>query len=1720
MKVVDFDTIVSKPVTLRHVADDTILFKNNTESFSFGLQLKAYNVFDRLKDRKTNYQTAYFLSDLQSLSSIMELRVPYTFYYDNQFTTYFKNSNNYIKVNSDNTELTFDSNFNIYDEKYFFTVSLSNNRFLYITKEIDNTTYYAYCSSETIHLSGALPSLSAHLFEYVLDDNKIKLFPYVDLEYPSNKYQVAVSNTLALTSTSTGNTAKSVFEISRNTLTKYKKNLNNLFSFYQGSFNSSDVNLNLNTSTNFVSNNYLGFTSLYTMDYCDMMYPNDTTVGFDILPLKNQSTIEEINVPANHYNSEPDYLNRSYEKIFSGLNENYGYDKIYLSYNTGTKDVHFPPSRLTYFTTPSTLSPYTRLNINDSKIEKIGGVAGDNPLISDKVFKRRLDVKNNNFIDDVNATYLCSWLSGNDTGDKVWVDRYYNPDSANFSTLSANNSFYNAVTDAGMGSTYVFDISSRLTFEGNNDYAYYHVGEQDYESYISTLKEYDLSKNIQILTGKGANSPYTYDKQDIVINCDGNKFGKFTTDHTGDMCFSFWLSANDYTSPLGYSLLGNFFEEGFGVFNTDFVTPNILLPDGNKVLFLNNDLEVYDELEIFEGDVPVNIKGIARKDNFDQFYILGENNIIYVYNSSPNLVTKLNALSGKNVTVHDIDVTENKVYVALGNNKLYYFNFDTNYSYEEEIEKGSGFDVEDRQKLYIKPNKVGSIIFNKADARILTGNEVAVDNNDITYTIRQKLPQVKNTPYNLIYKDHFVNNETNTIEVSGGDTQSVLTNIIVDDQDDLIAIYDNNRIARIRTNRELLDFKDLTFLDNASTKYLDVILDFEGKEYKQYYLIVEKTIKEGKVYVYLHKLDREFNLVVSKNIGERPKFRSLDLTKSITSFYYLKKYKASKNKLKVILKTKPKFSKTGTFKKSKSVISYDITKLSSGYNHFAVNISLTQGWMDLYVNGRKVERAAFQAGSFLLDNPLGSGMFIGALSTPYYLTFASRLGQQNKYFVKDVNIRGFKLYKKALEYQDIKILYNYHTLNRDVVWSLPIGQRTYVDTIDRVFKFNVPEKYTSYYDIEIHNLNIANKYFNRELQKEIYSELEKIIPYYDTLVGIKADPKGTTPEDCNIIVEDRLKVISNVFPSTAINNEPPVLRCIQINPGSEDLNGTIFIGTAEEIGSDTRGECCLNGTGENNKDYNTGACPPPEIIQEEIPVEDCSTNPDLCEPGLICINGLVYAEVKDSNGNIIPRKNYLRQVLDENPTYFINVTKPGLTLEQYATYGLCCVLGDDPHDFISPVATKINDGEYSISFPDDYNGICSTTGWRVDDKCIIGADGYGETLVTKRACCQKSDGTIVLDPDGTACDDDEEETITCDNTQGGSEGGDIYKTWDGVVTSTNPNSTDPRVGKRCCISRVNNIISFITLEEGEFCALDPDEIPNIEYHSMANLATFGQIEYAQVYHDLGATEPESAGGIECISVDKTGTYEPNTLKPCPIIINDVDTGDSLDDGHYIHHHAKITVTAGSELGTPGSPGLARIKLAQLPTFTQDVEPYWFTNERGEYTNGTVYVGNTYQCVGPSTASIIIKNASENTQDGKIWIAPEDIQRAIRQAKDYWQKNNPNKLDETAVTVKEDYYVLKFREWVQRTDGSGKWDFKSPENPKPVLRRSTTSTKTWGTILDILHTAIDTQATACANSGIITGANGFITGTGAQFFIERTGYWDNATIYIPIVNPTR
>jgi len=273
---------------------------------------------------------------------------------------------------------------------------------------------------------------------------------------------------------------------------------------------------------------------------------------------------------------------------------------------------------------------------------------------------------------------------------------------------------------------------------------------------------------------------------------------------------------------------------------------------------------------------------------------------------------------------------------------------------------------------------------------------------------------------------------------------------------------------------------------------MDLIYDFEDGVYKKYNLFIQEY-NDG---FRLTKLNDKLQVVTSKKFYGMD-LASLKLTKSVTSYSYLQKIGANKKRVKVVLKAKPKYSSSGVIPRIKSVIDFDLTTLNPGYNHFFINVSTRKGYMELFVNGRKYQRVIFAAGAFALDNILGTGTYVGAVSTPFYLTLANRLGQPKKYFLNNSKIKGFKLYNKTMSYFDILAHYNYHLGDKDLIWSYPIGQRTYIDTIDKLSKFSFPEKINNDYKVNIVNTSITDDKLKDKLKERISKELEKITPYYD-----------------------------------------------------------------------------------------------------------------------------------------------------------------------------------------------------------------------------------------------------------------------------------------------------------------------------------------------------------------------------------------------------------------------------------------------------------------------------------------------------------------------------------------------------------------------------------------------------------------------------------------------
>jgi len=252
---------------------------------------------------------------------------------------------------------------------------------------------------------------------------------------------------------------------------------------------------------------------------------------------------------------------RKYTSIFSDIDSEHN-EVLALNFVYNNFDLVIKPGT-TYFKAPSSLQPFTKLNINDTKFVKCGSFAFKRPDLSDRVY--RLD---DNSIKDKNITYLCTWLSGAIGKEGIWVDRYYYPDLVSKETALAASPVYNvtyqdsvenlimsnSTLKSSVEKKLYLDKKSDLTFEPGKRYKYVRISKDDFirESPTNFCKTARINNKV--------NNYYT------TINDNGGFTLGFTIQNdTGD--FSIISDSNDINGGIDFDKTGNSITFTFSLFD-------------------------------------------------------------------------------------------------------------------------------------------------------------------------------------------------------------------------------------------------------------------------------------------------------------------------------------------------------------------------------------------------------------------------------------------------------------------------------------------------------------------------------------------------------------------------------------------------------------------------------------------------------------------------------------------------------------------------------------------------------------------------------------------------------------------------------------------------------------------------------------------------------------------------------------------------------------------------------------------------------------------------------------------------------------------------------------------------------------------------------------------------------------------------------------------------
>tara|TARA_R110000824_G_scaffold356721_2_gene543973 strand:- start:16452 stop:18824 length:2373 start_codon:yes stop_codon:yes gene_type:complete len=219
---------------------------------------------------------------------------------------------------------------------------------------------------------------------------------------------------------------------------------------------------------------------------------NSDSLVFNFLNLKNIVNTQDSFTSSNNLlsTSETTIFSqdlRTYTSIFTDVDSEEN-ETLALNYVYNNYDLVITPGT-TYFTTPSSLQPFDKININDTKFTDCGSFAFKTPDLADRVYN--LD---GNTDKSENVTYLCTWLSGGIGERGTWVDRYFYPDvttkenalngvpafNVTYDGTVENLIMTNSSLKTSVTKKFYFDKKSDLVFEPSKRYKYVRISKDDF----------------------------------------------------------------------------------------------------------------------------------------------------------------------------------------------------------------------------------------------------------------------------------------------------------------------------------------------------------------------------------------------------------------------------------------------------------------------------------------------------------------------------------------------------------------------------------------------------------------------------------------------------------------------------------------------------------------------------------------------------------------------------------------------------------------------------------------------------------------------------------------------------------------------------------------------------------------------------------------------------------------------------------------------------------------------------------------------------------------------------------------------------------------------------------------------------------------------------------------------------------------------------------------
>jgi hypothetical protein len=1062
-----------KPLDFEYKFDDNIRINSYQVGVDGNLNYSITPSFSSIKDLKINDYVLNILSGNEKLTDFLSLdqlsdvknSICYLFYHPNEYafdsnTRFWKFETNFVSVsvvpenfddlNIFEIEFVDDLNckifFNDLKQKYALAYSLSLSSVNLVPLDSDNFKNYNTT------------------FEYIYNKEDMQIIFYAN----TNLGQFAINyqnNKLVLKQISEYATTNRFFIKKIETLEDI--NTTSDWVSYRNSFNKNNVDTDQNKSYHNIQNNFL---------FSSLIDSISSTIPINILTLKNQLNQENVQSRGNVFLNENETNLKEYESIFTGGYRELGFEKINLGYTSYSTPFCFKAGKTTYFHTPHNIYPYNKLNVNASKLVESGAIGGDCPLNSDKIWKKLANYRDTSPYGDAQeentGQWLCTWLSaGNPESKPVWVDRFYKPDIITpFAAMSAvsNDIIYKGSFDCYDIKTGITDVISSLTFERGCYYAYMHLGDADYKNLIGTLsgrifydglEEYKKTNFSDLNTNTNT---YVFD---------GKTYGRIKSNKIFDYnkaTFSFFANKKDWSIPTGNQIFGNYTNKGFAFYNYTLNSDYLLLKkDNNTLQILNNK---FDEINNFSTLSITNsaIKGVSRRNGLENLHIITEDFQL--------IETDLNG------TI--VDINENLKDVLSGSFIKSVTN-DDHYCYVQSEINTIKIDLNTNDPEDIA---VTEIIGNGGDSYLIS------DGSGQLYEVFGENPNLRGD------KIYFINeNDIKVYLISSKETENFLSlddkvtsfNI---DYDGTIYVVGKNDLYVYSDRYTLMQKISIPFIDTYSltAQSFSFIEKFEYGILRKYKNILLQNENES----YVINLDEKNNQSIKKL---NYKYDLIQPNSTVSNYNFNTQY---------VLPVYGKDSYSFKIKLLNQLNSEDIQKLifiinaedlSSGKRHFVFTINCLDGVADLYLDGQLYERKTFESGKYIFSETFQNSIYYGCNSFFNGIPSFQYFKDVSDFTYKNLEIENIYILDKYINRFESLYFYSEKYPPNDLTYNIPCGARSFIDTVEKTFNFNLPQYKTNIFDLNILNSGIFYQSAKEDLEKYINEKIKEYLPTYSNL---------------------------------------------------------------------------------------------------------------------------------------------------------------------------------------------------------------------------------------------------------------------------------------------------------------------------------------------------------------------------------------------------------------------------------------------------------------------------------------------------------------------------------------------------------------------------------------------------------------------------------------------